>query len=182
MLATCAFNSLKRRCFSLANATNNNFLSRACNIIASILAALIFGFVTSAILTDATYRVMFGNHRPTADVLLVDFETTCSNVVAQFQYEPLGVTCRAIFAFICVAGSVYLYAYPPRSRQEKRHNHEPERGHYETVTNGDTVKLGKMVPPHEEAESLLPTHSIRRGSVDHKESQPKVGLLLMGIL
>ena len=181
MLGAHAFGSLKRLCSTLASATSVGVLPRAfASILASILALLGLGFVTSAILTDATYRVMFGNVRPTEDVLLVDFESACSNVVAQFQYEPLGATCRVFFAVLCSAGSVYLYVNPLRNWQEEQQN-EPEQGLYD-IDTGVTVKPDIVAPTHQETESLLPTYSARRCAVGRRESLFKIKLPLIGIL
>ena len=120
LVAAQAFQATKRLHSFLTVMSPSNVVPTAFALCAFTQAALFFGFVLFAILSDAMIRLMAGNDGPNADVLREGFAS--AGLVSQLQYEggTWGAAGRLLLAVMCLIGSVHLYVYPLRNQQWKK--------------------------------------------------------------
>ena len=85
-----------------------------------ILAVWSFAFTMSSITGDAAFRDASGDNDIDADTLRVGMRNAKSHVVASFIEDPLGTVCRIASSFLCLGGSVCIFAWSSRRKEQSR--------------------------------------------------------------
>jgi hypothetical protein len=88
-------------------------------ILSIILAVWSFAFTMSSITGDAAFRDISGDSDIDADTLREGFRDAKTQVCARFIENPFETVWRIVFSFLCLGGSVWVFAWNRRRERSR---------------------------------------------------------------